>query len=126
MSQSFPVTPDLDAPDFVIPDFTGWTLEEARAALAESATAIEIRVVETAPPLRPARLENARTTRKAKPNQEKREGRPLPVWGQWRVLRCTMNASASPRSIELLVAREELAPPESPSPAAQIQLQTSS
>ncbi len=105
---------------FDLPDFTGWTLDEARAALSDpdlfdSPQGIEISVVETAPPVRPAREGNARPARKTKPGDLARATRPITNWGQWRVLRCATSESnatseATTRVVELLVAREELAP----------------
>ena len=91
-------------------DFTGWTLDEARTACSNLPQAIELRVVETAPPLKPAREMQTRAPKKLKAGQEKRAPRPSPRWGEWRVLRCSSIESSNSQIIELLVAREELAP----------------
>jgi len=89
-------------------DFTGWTLDEARAALENDAQMRQysVVVVETAPPLRPPRA----ATQNPKPvNAAGKSSRPSIQYGAWRVLRCRLStASAEADVLELLVAREQL------------------
>jgi hypothetical protein len=90
----------LDAENLI-----GWTLDEARAFISETSPATTIRVVETAPPQRPARKlvsqNGKRKTPESKPPREKR-------WGEQRILRCRTEEIEAGVSVELTVAREEL------------------
>lgn len=71
----------------IVPDVTGWPLEEARKALIGH----ELTIVETVPP---------------------RASGPL---GDWRVLRCRVSSNSETRC-EILIAREQLPKPEPAAP----------
>jgi hypothetical protein len=95
-------------------DYTAWLLDEAVADLERRGLAA--RVVETAPPARPAPRDKSQRPRRkgleegAHPAHKPRE----PHWGAWRVLRSSLIEGNAVELVELLVAREQLAPPETP------------
>ncbi len=90
----------------------GLRLTEARRLLEEdlSCASWPLQMVETSPPQAPQRAARA-VSRKANLQMPQRAARPEKQFGEWRVLRCTMQkpaASQEQPSLQLLVAREEL------------------
>lgn len=105
---------------------TGLRLSEARRLLEEdfSCASWPLQIVETAPPQAPQRPARA-MSRKAKHQMPQRAARPEKQFGEWRVLRCTVQETASQEQpgLQLLVAREELKPiVQSASPEASLNL----
>jgi len=87
-------------------DLIGLMWSQAQVAWCESSS-IELRVVESAPPQRPAPRSNPnRSPRKKKPLLE---AKPMRVqhWGEARVLRCHEVSENGTSFIEVTVAREE-------------------
>ena len=96
----------------------GWKLDDARAWLQEHNANCALQIIETAPPAKPPRRENAQ--RKSAPRQSSTddEGKLRERAGDWRVLRCryrdenhaasTCTAIESTESIEIVTAREIL------------------
>ena len=108
----------FSAPQDKLPDVVGWPLDEARAAI-ETILAQhgdwQLRVVETAPPIRAPK-----PARPSKPGRqtsdENKLERTAPALGMWRVLRCRVSQSTleniGPETgpiVELVVAREIVA-----------------
>jgi hypothetical protein len=97
----------------------GLRLSEARRLLEEdlSCASWPLQIIETAPPQAPQRSARA-IPRKANHQMPQRAARPEKQFGEWRVLRCTMQnctvqkpaASQEEPALQLLVAREELKP----------------
>ena len=89
-------------------DFTGWLLDDVRAFLESNPQMRQysVTVIETAPPLRPARADGLR---KKPVSAENKSNRPPMQFGAPRVLRCAMSTASEGASVlELLVAREQI------------------
>lgn len=91
-------------------DYTAWHLDEALADLARRGLAA--RVIETAPPLRPARPAKGHKPRLEEGPGPAHSKSREPHLGAWRVLRSVLSET---NTVELLVAREQLAPAQIPS-----------
>ncbi len=105
----------------------GLRLTEARRLLEEDSSCASwpLQMVETAPPQAPQRPARA-VSRKANLQMPQRAARPEKQFGEWRVLRCTVQKPVSSQEqpvLQLLVAREELKPiVQSASPKASLNL----
>ena len=90
----------------------GWLLDEARAFLQSDPQTreCEIHIIETAPPVRPQRVESIKEPKPRKKGNSK--PRPAVHYGEWRVLRCrVLTSTEGAGALECLVAREQIIGP---------------